>query len=49
MSVARKNLAFAIDVTKAVRNFDRDSAGHRHVALMIEQALACQMDRDQRS
>ena len=49
MTVARKNFAFAIEVAEPVRYFDRNSPGHRHVALMIEQALARQMNRDQRS
>ena len=49
MAVARKNLAFAIDIAVAMRDFDGDSAGQSHVALEVEQALAGQMNRDQRS
>ena len=49
MAVARKNLAFAIDVAVSVRNLDGDAAGQRHVALVVEQALAGKMHRDERS
>src|SRR5271170_3148828 len=49
VTVARKNFAFPIDIAKPVRSFDRYPAGHRHVALMIEQTLAGEMNRHQRS
>ena len=49
MAVAGENLAFAIDIADALRDFDGDSAGQRHVALEVEQALAGKMNGDQRS
>ena len=48
VAVARKNLAFAVDVAEAVRNLDGDAAGQSHVALEVEQALAGQMHGDER-
>ena len=49
VAVARKNFAFAIEIAKAMRDFDRNAAGQRHVALVIQQALAGEVNRDQRS
>ena len=48
MAVAGKNLALAIDIALAVRDFDGHAARQRHVALVIEQALAGQVHRNQR-
>ena len=47
MAVARQDFALAVEVTKPVRDFDRNSACQCHIALMIQQALAGQMDCDQ--
>ncbi len=47
MAVARKNLAFAMNIAAAVRNFDRDAARQRHIAFVAEQRLAREMNRDQ--
>ncbi len=49
VTIARKNLALAIDVAEPVGNLDGDAARECHVALKIEQALAGHVHRDQRS
>ena len=49
VAVARKNFAFAIDIAESMRNFDGHSACQRHIALKVEQALAGQVNRNQRS
>ena len=49
MSVARQNLALTIDIAAGMRDLDGDAAGQRHVALAVEQTLACEVDGDERS
>ena len=47
-AIGRKHAARLVQVTGSVRDPDRDAAGQRHVALAIKQALAGEVDRDQR-
>ena len=48
MAVARENLSLAVEVAASMRNFDGDSAGEGHVAFVVEQALAGEVNRDER-
>src|SRR4029078_11219627 len=43
-----QNLAFTVEISRARRDVDGDSAGERQVAFLPEQRLDCQVDGDQR-
>ena len=48
VTITGQDFTFAVQVAMAVRKFDGDSAGERHVALLIEERLTGEVNCDER-